>query len=420
MKNYFQLYLNSYRGLSQPAWMLSLVMLINRIGAMVIPFLGLYMTEHLHFSLKETGIVLSFFGLGAISGSYIGGKLTDKLGHFKVQLSSLILTVPLFLILTLLKTPTLLSIGIFILSLIAETFRPANSVSIAYYAKPKNLTRALSLNRMAINLGFSIGPAIGGLLAAFSYNWLFYGNGISAALAGFVFYIYFRKREGNENLLKKARENKAQSEFIGIAKSPYRDRPFLIFCFLCALYGICFFQLLSTLPLYYKQVYMLEDSSVGIILAFNGFVVFILEMFLVHIAEKKFTTFQTISIGTALLGISYLLLLVSSGVWILFLAMFIFSISEIFALPFTSTVALQRAHKSNQGAYMGLNGLAFSAAHVLSPSIGTQIASNYGFNTLWVSTAILAFTATIGFYLIRNKLLPGEDSVEEDSAIPLL
>jgi len=408
MKKYFQLYLNAYRGLSQAAWMLSLVMLINRIGAMVIPFLGLYMTEHLHFSLKETGIVLSFFGLGAISGSYIGGKLTDKLGHFKVQLFSLFLTVPLFFLLTLLKTPAVLSIGIFVLSLTAETFRPANSVSIAYYAKPQNLTRALSLNRMALNLGFSIGPAMGGLLAAFSYNWLFYGNGISAALAGFVFYIYFRRREGNENLLRKAKSLKTQTGTL--AKSPYQDKPFLIFCFLCALYGICFFQLLSTLPLYYKQVFKLEDSGVGIILAFNGFVVFVLEMFLVHIAEKKFTSFQTITIGTVFLAISFLLLLnTSGGVWILFLSMFIFSISEILVLPFTSTIALKRALKSNQGAYMGLNGLAFSASHVLSPSIGTQIAANFGFNTLWLSTAILALLTTVGFYLIRNKLTPSSD-----------
>ena len=404
MNNYFQIYLNSYRGLSQPAWMLSLVMLINRIGAMVIPFLGLYMTEHLNFSLKETGIVLSFFGLGAISGSYIGGRLTDKLGHFKVQLFSLFLTVPLFFLLTLLKTPVLLSLGIFCLSLIAETFRPANTVSIAYYAKPQNLTRALSLNRMALNLGFSIGPALGGLLAAFSYNWLFYGNGISAALAGFVFYAYFRKREGNEKILRDSRNNIDKSQSTSTAKSPYKDKPFLFFCFLCSLYGICFFQLLSTLPLYYKQVYSLEDSGVGIILAFNGAVVFLLEMVLVHIAEKRFTSFQSIILGTILLGISFLLLLISSGVWVLFLAMFIFSVSEILALPFTSTVAIKRAPICTQGAYMGLNGLAFSVAHVLSPSMGTQIAANYGFDTLWISTAILAFIATIGFYFIRNKL----------------
>lgn len=409
MKKYVQLYLDSYRGLSQPAWMLSLVMLINRVGAMVIPFLGLYMTEHLHFSLKETGIVLSFFGLGAITGSYVGGRLTDKLGHFRVQLFSLFLTVPLFFLLTLLKTPLLLSAGIFVLSFIAETFRPANSVSIAYYAKPQNLTRALSLNRMAMNLGFSIGPAVGGLLAAFSYNWLFYGNGISAALAGFVFYIYFRKRDGNQQVLKEKHYVETKALSAHDTRSPYKDKPFLVFCFLCMLYGICFFQLLSTLPLFYKQAYGLEDSSVGIILAFNGLVVFLLEMFLVHIAERRLTTFQTIMIGTILLGISFLFLIQSSGIWILFLAMFIFSISEILALPFTATVSLQRAGKATQGAYMGLNGLAFSAAHILSPSIGTQIASNYGFDTLWISTAILTLFTTIGFYLIRNKLKPSPE-----------
>src|SRR5690606_9577080 len=406
MKHYFQLYLDSYRGLSQAAWMLTLVMLINRVGAMVIPFLGLYMTEELGFSLKETGIVLSFFGLGAISGSYIGGKLTDKLGHFKVQISSLLLTVPLFFILTLLKTPVLLGAGVFLLSLIAETFRPANSVLIAYYAKPQNLTRALSLNRMAINLGFSIGPALGGLLAAFSYNWLFYGNGISAALAGFVFYVYFRKRAGNERALKKAADAAAAARSDTPPMSPYRDKPFLIFCVLCSIYGICFFQLLNTLPLYYKQVHHISDSGVGIILAFNGLVVFLFEMVLVNVAEKKMTSFQTITFGTLLLAISYLILLAGSGIWILFVAMFIFSISEIYALPFTSAVALKRAHKSTQGAYMGLNGLAFSVSHVLSPSLGTQIAANFGFDILWLSTAILALLASIGFYLIRNQLSP--------------
>lgn len=401
MKGHLQLYFNAYKGLSQPAWMLSLVMLINRMGAMVIPFLGLYMTEHLHFSLKETGIVLSFFGLGAISGSYIGGRLTDIHGHFKIQLLSLCLTVPLFFILPTLKTPVLLGSGIFILSLIAETFRPANSVSIAHYAKPENLTRALSLNRMALNLGFSIGPAVGGLLAAFSYNWLFYGNGISSALAGLVFYLYFKRRQGNQKVIKQNHDLAIQEPTL--TKSPYKDKIFILFNILCTFYSICFFQLLSTLPLYYKQVYILKDSSVGIILAFNGLVVFLLEMFLVHIAEKKLTSFQTITLGSALLSISFILLMNDLGIWILFLSMFILSVSEILVFPFTSTVTLKRAHTSNQGAYMGLNGLAFSAAHILSPSIGTQIVAAFGFNILWLSTAALALVSTIGFYLLRNK-----------------
>lgn len=365
------------------------------------------MTEHLQFSLEETGLVLSFFGIGAISGSYIGGRLTDLVGHFKVQVSSLILSVPLFFLIPMLHTPLLLSIGILVLSLITETFRPANSVSIAYYAKAENLTRALSLNRMALNLGFSIGPAVGGFLAALSYNWLFYGNGLSAALAGFVFYVYFRRRRGNEHQLQKKElkqkpkhdRNKTNTN----PSSPYKDKYFVIFSVLCCLYGICFFQLLGTLPLFYKQEFLLKDSGVGLILAFNGIVVFLLEMLLVHLAEKKMTTFQSIGLGTILLAISFAMLLIHSGVWVLFVAMFLLSISEIFVLPFTATVALKRAHKSSQGAYMGLSGLAYSAAHIVSPSLGTQIAANYGFDVLWASTALVLMFVATGFYFIRNK-----------------
>ena len=180
MKKFLRVYLASYTGLSNASWMLALVMFVNRCGAMVLPFLGIYMTQELGLSLEQAGVVLSCFGLGAITGSFLGGLLSDKWGHFNTQLTSLILCTPLYFILPLFRTPELLGAGIFVLSVITETLRPANAVAIMYHARPESLTKAFSLNRMALNLGFSIGPAIGGLLAAVSFQLLFYGNGISA------------------------------------------------------------------------------------------------------------------------------------------------------------------------------------------------------------------------------------------------
>lgn len=78
-------------------------MLINRAGSMVLPFLGVYMTAHLKFSIEHTGIVLSFFGIGSVIGSWIGGFITDKIGEYKVQYLSLLLSVPLFCLIPLLK-----------------------------------------------------------------------------------------------------------------------------------------------------------------------------------------------------------------------------------------------------------------------------------------------------------------------------
>lgn len=381
--------------------MLSIVMLINRIGAMVLPFLGIYMTTQLGFTLPQTGIVLSCFGIGAMAGSALGGWLTDQYGHFKVQLFSTLLSVPMFFLLSTLTTVVSLAIGVFVLSLITETFRPANSVSISVYAKPENITRSFSLNRMALNLGFSIGPALGGILAAISFKLLFYGNGIAAALAGLIFYFFFKNLKGNteyESSIHERRKNKSKS---GI--SPWKDKPFLVYSLYSCFYSVCFFQLLSTLPLYYREIHLLSEAKIGLILAFNGLVVFALEMLLVQIAERKLRSSQAIIWGVILCSASFFVLLMPGGMWVLLFSMFLLSISEILSMPFMSTVTVKRGSKDRQGSYMGLNALSFSSAHVLSPLIGTYVAQHYGFSNLWIATGILGLLTAVGFHFVFKR-----------------
>ena len=393
MKKFFQLYIDAYKGLSRPAWMLAIVMLINRCGAMVLPFLGVYMLNELHFNLKETGIVLSFFGIGAMLGSLLGGYGTDKLGHFKIQLLSLLLTIPFFIILPQLKTVWSLAFGVLFLSIISESFRPANSVSIMHYSRPQNIVRSFSLNRMALNLGFSIGPALGGFLAAISYSFLFYGNAVGAFFSAVVFYMYFRKRRGH-SLHTENKETKKSSV------SPYKDGPFLLYSLCCCLFAICFLQLISMLPLYYRQDYKMTEMGIGTILAYSGAVVFTLEMFIVQIAERH-SSRNMIVLGVVLCALSFAMLPLGHSYFILYSAMFVLCIGEILALPFMATVTMQRSGPGRSGAYMGLNALTFSVAHIVSPFVGTRVAAAYGFNTLWGGTALLLIITSIGlFYLL--------------------
>lgn len=401
MKELFRLYIDAYRGLSTPSWMLALVMLINRSGAMVIPFLGVYMINNLNFSLENTGIVLGCFGAGAVFGSLLGGWLTDRIGHFKVQLVSLLLTIPVFLLLPELHQVITMAIGVFMLSLISETFRPANSVSVASYATQDNVIRSFSLNRMAMNLGFSFGPALGGFLAAISYAFLFYGNAVAALLSAVLFYLYFNKRKVQKTAHTRLTE---PSPALTKDQSPYRDFHFMVFSVLCSLYAICFFQLLNTLPLYYKTVYKLTEYEIGIILAFSGVVVFSLEMLLVHIAERRLTVGNTLVLGTLFCSISFMILNLFTGVPILYISMFLLCISEILVMPFMATVAIKRSSVSRRGAYMAVSALSFSAAHVISPLIGTNIASQFGFSTLWYGTAAVLSITMAGFYWNMKKL----------------
>lgn len=129
-------YTNSFKGLSQEVWMLSVVMLINRSGSMVLPFLGVYMTDYLRFSLENAGLVLSFYGIGSVLGSWLGGYLTDKFGEYYIQSWSLFLSAPIFLIIPFFPSVEMMAVLIFLQSTISDTFRPANSVAITKYAKP--------------------------------------------------------------------------------------------------------------------------------------------------------------------------------------------------------------------------------------------------------------------------------------------
>ena len=406
MKKFFKIYTDSYSGLSRESWMLAIVMLLNRTGSMVLPFLGIYLTNQLSFTLEQSGIVLSCFGIGSLIGSFLGGFLTDKLGNFKVQALSLFLSTPLFAILPYFQTIESASILMLILSTVTSLFLPANSVAITRYAKKENITRAFSLNRMAVNLGFSFGPALGGFLSNYSYNLLFYGNALAALVAAIVFVIFFynRKERNSENDLI---EETADLKDIEPKKerNPYTDIQFLIFTLFCATFSISMFQILNTLPLFYKDVAHLTQTEIGFLMASSGLSVFLFEMLLVHWAEKKFTITQILFYGSLITGASFLIFGFTHILIMLYLAIFLMSIGEMLVLPFLSTVTALRAQNKNKGAYMGLNGLSLAVAFIVSPYLGTIIATNYSFEYLWFGTACLLVLTALGFKFTLKNLI---------------
>ncbi|WP_370457577.1 MFS transporter [Rufibacter sp. XAAS-G3-1] len=401
MNRIFTLYRNAFGGLSREAWFLAAVMFINRSGAMVVPFLSVYLTEALGFSLKQVGLLLSLFGVGSMCGTFLGGWLTDKVGHFKVQFFSLILGGSWFFVMLTLERFELFAGGIFLLSLLTECLRPANASSVSSYARPENVTRAFSLNRMAINLGFSIGPALGGVLATVSYQWLFMADGITCLSAGVLFFFYFRHKQGHAPSQETMPGTAAPAP---ATRSPYRDGLFLLFTVLCCCYAVAFFQFFSTMPLYWRQEYRLSELQIGALLAFNGLMVFLLEMIIVYLIGDKHALWKMIVIGLLLLALAFVLLNVAQGFPVLALSVLLMSLSEILAMPFMSTLTVQRSGPHNRGAYMGLYSLSYSAAHIIGPFVGTTTIVNYGFDTLWWGSSVLCVVAAVGFYLVVRKL----------------
>lgn len=406
MKKIIQIYIDSYKGLSTASWMLAIVMLINRSGSMVLPFLGVYMTKELHFSQQNTGYVLACFGIGSIIGTTVGGWITDKIGNYKVQYLSLLASIPVFIMLPHFTSVVSLALMMLLQSAVSEMFRPANSVAITMYAKPENITRAFSLNRMAVNLGFSIGPAMGGILAAISYTLLFYVNATAAFIAAIVFIYFFRGRKTNKELLLEQESLEELNEIKEVSnKSPYKDKMFLIYSVFCTLYSIAFLQLFSTLPLFYEEIVGMNEVQIGLVLGYSGLLIFLTEMLLVYLAERVFTIRETIFYGVLISALGYGILAFDHSLITIYISMTILCASEMLAMPFTSTVTAMRAGNKNKGAYMGVNGLTFAIGFIISPLLGTKVATVFGYNTLWIGTAALVFVAALGLKYSVKKMI---------------
>ncbi|MDG2193949.1 MAG: MFS transporter [Polaribacter sp.] len=402
MKKLYSNYLDTFRGLSREVWWLALITLINRAGTMVIPFLSLYLINSLNFSLSDVGWIMSFFGLGSVVGSWLGGKLTDKIGSYKIMYTSLFFTGVLFIAMQYVTTFVGFCSGIFLLMLIADTFRPAMFVALSSYSKPENKTRSVTLIRLAINLGFSAGPAVGGLIiTTIGYSGLFWIDGITCIFAGVLLL----------NVLHPKKARVLDEVKVATPVSAYSDKAFWVFLIAMMLFGVVFLQYFSTIPLYYKEVHHLSELEIGLLMGMNGFLIFALEMPLVKWLESSsYTKTGLMFVGGVLTALSFVVLNVTSWVGILIVGMLLMTIGEMIAFPFSNAFAMDRAKKGNQGEYMALYSIAFSFAHIFGHNSGMQLIDKFGYDSTWNIVTALAVLSGV-FMLVLMRVLKKEKAL---------
>lgn len=392
-----KLYREAYAGLSASTWWLSLVMLINRSGTMVLPFMTMYMTQYMKAGIGKAAFVMSLFGAGSIAGALLGGKITDRIGFYYVQLFTLTGGGVMFIVLGQMKTYTAICVASFLLSMINEAFRPANAVAIAHYSTDQNRTRSYSLNRLAINLGWAVGGALGGFVAGHSYQLLFWVDGITNIAAGILLYLVLAPSK-----------NKATRQIISkdavAAPSVYRDKLYLIFIVLQALFAICFFQLFTIIPVFFKEQWHLSEAFIGFTMSLNGLLIALVEMVLVYRLEGKKPYLHYISVGVLLVGISYAILNGNSAyaVTLAITSSLIITLGEMLSMPFMNSFWIRRTLPANRGQYAGLYTMSWSMAQVVGPLTGGQVVEHVGYTALWWATAIICICLSVS-YAVMSK-----------------
>ena len=404
LKRAFNKYIDNFRGFSREIWILTVITFINRAGTMVLPFLSKYLKEDLHFSYSQVGWIMVSFGCGSILGSWLGGKLSDKIGFYKIMIFSLLTSGFAFFGLQFVKSFEGLIIAMFLIMTVADMFRPAMFVSLGAYAKPENRTRALTLVRLAINLGFAAGPALGGLLImSVGYKGLFWVDGASCILAILIFWIKVKEK-------KKSKFTDKEHPGEILTHSVFKDTPFWIFLTGTLITGILFFQLFTTIPLYHKEQFNLSEFQTGLLLTLNGILVFFLEMPIVSYIEKhKINKLKVITYGCLAMAISIYLLLVNNWAGILIIMMIFMTFAEMFAFPFSNSFAMSRAPKGHEGRYMAIFTMSYSLAHILSAKTGMEIIDRFSYQSNWFFMGTLGVIGVL-LFIWTKKLVAKEPS----------
>ena len=391
------LYKNAYSGLSRRIWLLAIVMLVNRCGTMVLAFMTLY-CNHRGYTAAQGGLAVAIYGIGAVAGAYLGGRLSDKYGFYFMQLVSLIGGGVMFIVLGQMNSYLSICIVIFFTSMINESFRPANATAIAHYSTPENRTQSFSLVRLAINLGWGIGSALAGILASISYHLLFWVDGFTNIAGGIVLLLILPK-------VSLAQQQKSSHAKADNTLKPYRDKTFMIFVGFTLLFALCFFQLFTTVPLYFKEGLHLNEFWIGVVMAMNGIIIALFEMVIVFKMEGSRPYLKLMAYGTMLMALSFffLNLPLQNGLIIAMISTLVITFGEIVAMPFMNSYYIARSTTENRGQYAAWYTMAWSCAQVIGSLSGTQIAHALGFSWLWWIIGGICLLTAYGFTALQRR-----------------
>lgn len=370
-------YRDSFTGLSRETWLLSVVMLINRASTIAVPFMSMYITQSMHRSLTDAGLIITLFGVGSVLGSASGGYFIDKLGFRPVQIFTSLVGGVLFMVFGHINHFPTLCVMTVVLSFVAEAFRPANFTAIATYSTPEKLTRSYSLNRLATNIGWGLGISFAGVLAAINYHLLFWVEGGTYILVSILITLLLPKAK---QIAKPVHNQSAPV----LSSSPWRD-PFLLRFIVCVIvYTTCCMLMFRLVPVYWKEVLKIPEWMIGIFLGLNGIIIALFEMVLVRRWENKRPNMHYIILGALATACGYLFL-ITPGISPLLIAtgtVILITVGEMLAFPFINTVIMSRASEHNRGQYAASYALSWSVAQIGGPGGGALIAQHWGFKTL--------------------------------------
>ena len=383
--------MNPWRSLSslpKPLWVIFGTTLINRAGTMALPFLVLYLTKHEGLTPSAAGLVLTAYGVGALATGPYAGRLSDRIGPVRIMKASLFLSGGILFLFPFLAGQALLLGVTVVWAVVSEAFRPASMALVTEVVRPGDRKIAISVIRLAVNVGMSVGPAVGGFLLLVSYDLVFWIDGGTSVAAGFLLILMRWEGHGTPPAIH------APSGSLRDAFAAFKDRRLVYFLLAASPIFMIFFQHESTVALYMVRDLGMDEHNYGLLFPVNTLLIILLEIPL-NVAMVQWPHRKALMLGGFLVAAGFAATGLAWNFPSLVVTVVIWTFGEMILVPTCATFVADISPENRRGEYMGIYQMSFSLSFALSGWIGTTVYELWGAGTLWSAVFVTGLIAVV-------------------------
>ena len=367
-------------------------------GALLFPFFTLYLTSKFNIGMTTVGLIFLIFTVSGMIGSTFGGALADRMGRKAILLFSLVFSALSTLWMGSINNLDLFFPGAVIIGLLSDVGGPARQAMVADLLPEEQRADGFGILRVTLNLAVTIGPAIGGLLAAQSYMLLFISDAVTSIITAVIIFLILPETrpvgpagETKESMLV---------TFAGYGKV-IRDRFFMVFIGASILMVIVYSQMNSTLGVYLRDIHSVPEQGFGYILSLNAAMVVIFQ-FAITRRITKYPPMIILAVGSVLYSIGFAMYGWVSNYSLFLLAMVIITVGEMLQVPVSQALVARIAPEDMRGRYMAVFGLSWAIPFAIGPLLAGLIMDYGDPHWVWFGAGIVGMLATTIFVLLQR------------------
>jgi MFS family permease len=365
--------------------------------------------------MTEVGLVFGLFSVSSVVGSTFGGAMTDRLGRKAMLIFGLVGSASATLVMGLADSLDAFLVSTLFVGLLAHAGGPAQQAMVADLLPSEKRAQGFSVLRVVANLAITVGPAIGGLLAARSYLLLFVCDVLASLTA--ALFIALTVRETKPEPAAGEIEQTIAQTFKGYGQV-LRDTIFVLFILASVLKAVVSMQLITTLPVYLRDLHAVSEQGFGTILSLNAAMV-VLFQFPIARWVSRYRPLRVMAGGMVLYALGFGAYGLVSNYALFLVAVAVLTVGEMMTAPTSQSLVSQMAPEHMRGRYMAAYGFSWVIPAAAGPALAGLVMDYGDPRWVWYGTAAVGLVAAGMFLWLQRRSGHSYDLPQQPTGLDL-